>query len=108
MSRAKAIRSARPAAVLLAVLSGCAVADNLAQDQAKTVVNSVVESRFPGVNVAPVTDCVIEAASAGEIISLASAANSGVTQQTVETVLEISTRPEAVNCIAENGLKLLA
>jgi len=88
-------------------LGACGAADTLAQEQAKTVVNSVVESQFPGVRVAPVTDCVIEAASATEIVSVARAANTGVTPQTVETVLEIATRPEAVSCIAENGLSLL-
>lgn len=90
------------------LLSACAAADNVARDQAKTVVNAVVESRFPGVSVAPVTDCVIDAASASELVSVGRAANTGVTPQTVETVLNIATRPEAVSCIAENGASLLS
>ncbi|MEM8774830.1 MAG: succinate dehydrogenase [Pseudomonadota bacterium] len=98
--------------VLLALLlSGCTpaneAADNLARDQAKTVVNSVVSDRFPGVNAAPVTDCIIDAASASEIVSIASASITGVRQSTVEKVLEIAARPEAIKCIAENGLTLL-
>ncbi|MEM9846152.1 MAG: hypothetical protein AAF965_15230, partial [Pseudomonadota bacterium] len=56
---------------LTLAVSGCSVADTVAQEQAKTVVNSVVESQFPGVSVAPVTDCVIDAASASEIVSVA-------------------------------------
>jgi len=92
-------------------LAGCTAAndaaDALARKQAKTVVNSVMEARFPGVNIAPVTDCVIDAASAGEIITLAQASVTEITQSTAETVLEISTRPEAVQCYAENGLTLL-
>ena len=82
--------------------------DNIARDRAKSVVNGVVEDKFPGVKVAPVTDCVIDAASASEIISLGSASVTGVTQSTVEQVVEIAGRPDSVNCIAENGLSLFA
>lgn len=92
-------------------LSGCGAAneaaDALARDRAKTVVNGVVEDKFPGVNAAPVTDCIIDAASAGEIISIAGASVTGVTASTVDTVLEIARRPEAVKCVAENSLSLL-
>ncbi|MRU15163.1 succinate dehydrogenase [Roseovarius sp. A21] len=94
-----------------AILSGCAtangVADAVARDRAKTVVNGVVEERFPGVDARPVTDCIIDAASAGEIIEIAGASVTGVTQSTVEQVVEIAARPEAVNCIADNSLTLL-
>ena len=94
------------------ILSGCAAAndaaDAVARDRAKTVVNGVVEQRFPGLNARPVTDCIIDAASAGEIIEIAGASVTGVTQSTVEQVVEIAARPEAVNCIADNSLTLLA
>ena len=83
-------------------LSGCGAADTVARDNAKSVVNRVVTERFPGVNPAPVTDCIIDAASAGEILQIGSAAVTGVTSSTVEKVLEISTRPEAVICITRN------
>ena len=69
--------------------------------------NGIVSDRFPGVNSAPITDCIIDAASAGEIISIASATVTGVDQSTVNQVLEIAQRPEAVNCIAENSITLL-
>ncbi|MEO1139773.1 MAG: succinate dehydrogenase [Pseudomonadota bacterium] len=95
----------------VAALSACSAANNaadaIARDRAKTVVNGVVENRFPGVNAAPVTDCVIDAASASEILSLARDSATGVTQSTVELVVEIASRPESVQCIAENGLTLL-
>ena len=95
-----------------AILSGCAAAndaaDVVARDRAKTVVNGVVEQRFPGLNARPVTDCIIDAASAGEIIEIAGASVTGVTQSTVEQVVEIAARPETVNCIADNSLTLLA
>jgi len=99
--------------VIIAVLalSGCGAAndaaDAVARDRAKGVVNGIVDDRFPGVNAAPVTDCIIDAASAGEIIQIAGASVTGVTQSTVEQVLEIAGRREAVECIAENGLALL-
>ncbi|MFK7938319.1 MAG: succinate dehydrogenase [Roseovarius sp.] len=82
-------------------------ADALARDQAKSVVNGVVESQLPGVNVAPVTDCIIDAASAGEILSIARASVTGVDNSTVNLVLDISKRPDAVKCIAKNSLTLL-
>ncbi len=93
------------------ILSGCGAAndaaDAVARDRAKTVVNGVVEERFPGLDARPVTDCIIDAASAGEIIEIAGASVTGVTQSTAEKVVEIAARPEAVNCIADNSLTLL-
>ncbi|MEO0750792.1 MAG: succinate dehydrogenase [Pseudomonadota bacterium] len=88
----------------LLALTGCGAADNVARDQAKSVVQTVVTDRYPGVNPAPVTDCIIDAASAGEIIQLGSAAVTGITSSTVETVLKIGTRPEALTCLARNGV----
>ena len=97
--------------LVLCFLSACGAANKaaaaLARDQAKTVVNGVVEARLPGVNVAPVTDCIIDAASAPEILSIARASVTGVSDSTVNLVLEISQRPESVTCIAENSLLLV-
>lgn len=98
-------------AILLALLTACTAAndaaDAVARDRAKAVVNGVVQDKFPGLKAAPITDCIIDAASAGEIISIASASVTGITESTAETVLEIARRPEAVTCIAENSIKLL-
>ena len=103
--------SMRFALVFGLLLQGCTAtndaADALARDRAKSVVNGVVESNFPGVNVAPATDCVIDAASSREILSIASASVTGVTQSTVEQVLEIASRPDAVKCIVRNSVPLL-
>ncbi|MEO0371834.1 MAG: succinate dehydrogenase [Pseudomonadota bacterium] len=94
------------------LLVGCGaaqdVADAVARDRAKLVVNGVVEDRFPGVNAAPVTDCIIDAASAGEIIQIGSASVTGVTQSTVEQVVEIAAREQSVRCIAQNSSSLLS
>ncbi|WP_116598328.1 succinate dehydrogenase [Primorskyibacter marinus] len=85
-------------------LSGCAVAndvaDQLARDRAKSVVNSVVARNLPGVDAAPVTDCIIDAATASEIIAIAGDSVTGVTDTTAAKVLDIAQRPQAVECIA--------
>ncbi|MGX0876454.1 hypothetical protein ACSSV4_001131 [Roseovarius sp. MBR-154] len=83
------------------------VADGIARERAKSVVNTVVERRFPGVNAAPVTDCIIDAASAGEILRIAGASATGVTPEVAQEVISIAQRPEAVQCIAANSRTLL-
>jgi len=103
----------RAVAVLsLGMLTACTAAtdaaDAVARNRAKTVVNAVVADRFPGVNAAPLTDCIIDNASASEIVSVASASVTGVTENTVETVVTIAKRPDTVSCIAGNGLALLS
>jgi predicted ThiF/HesA family dinucleotide-utilizing enzyme len=82
-------------------------ADTIARDRAKSVVNSVVAQKMPGLNAAPVTDCIIDAASAGEIVSIAGASVTGVTPSLAEDVLTIAQRPEAVQCIAQNSMTVL-
>lgn len=77
------------------------------RDTAKTVVNQVVESKFPGVNAAPITDCIIDNALVPEILTIAKASVVGIQQDTVDTVVGISQRPETATCIAKNSLKLL-
>jgi predicted ThiF/HesA family dinucleotide-utilizing enzyme len=92
-------------------LSGCEIAsqtaDELARQQAKSVVNGVVAEKLPGVNAAPVTDCIIDNATAREIVTIAGAAVTGVTPATGRLVLEIARRPDTVTCIASNGFGLL-
>jgi predicted ThiF/HesA family dinucleotide-utilizing enzyme len=95
----------------LVVLTGCGVVseatDDLAREQAKSAVGQVVANRFPGANVAPVTDCIIDAASAGEILSLAGASVTGVTQNTINMVINIAARPDTASCLARNSLSQL-
>ena len=92
---------------LAACEAGNQVADTLARERAKAVVNTVVAQRLPGVNVAPVSDCIIDAASAREIVQIASASVTGVTPEVAQQVIGIAQRPEAVQCIAQNSLILL-
>ena len=90
-------------------LSGCmqdigSAGDTLARDAAKGVVNNVVQTRFPGVNAAPYTDCIIDNASAGEIFTIAEAALLGTTQATTNLVVDIAGRPDTVRCALNNSL----
>lgn len=91
-------------------LTGCQsanqAADTVARETAKGVVNGVVGQKFPGVNAAPVTDCVIDNATRFEIFDIAKTGATGVTPATVETVTTIAARPETVQCISKNGLGL--
>jgi predicted ThiF/HesA family dinucleotide-utilizing enzyme len=103
------MRQALPLALGLALM-GCAAAndtaDTVARETAKGVVNGVVAQKFPGVNVSPITDCVIDNATRFEIFEIAKAGATGVSPQTVETVTTITQRPETVQCITQNGLGL--
>jgi len=99
------------ACLVLVTLSGCQatnqMADDFARERAKGVVNAVVADRFPGVNAAPVTDCIIDAASAREIVRIAGASVTGVTPEVAQEIVGIAQRPEAVQCIAAKSLTLL-
>lgn len=97
-------------AVLLGVLPGCEfaqqAADDVARGQVKRYVTGVVSTRFPGVDAAPVTDCIIDAASAQEILQIASSSATGASADGTQIVLQIAQRPDTVRCIARNGLPL--
>lgn len=88
------------------VLSACTAEqqDELARDAAKNAVRPVLEERLPGVPVEPATDCVIENATAKEILSLAADAVTGPTANTVEIVSDILVRRETLTCLATEGL----
>ncbi len=79
-------------------------ADQIARDQARGVVNQVVAERFPGIDATPVTDCVIDNASAQEILTVAQASVLGVTDRTTDTVIAVLQRPGTVQCVAERAL----
>ncbi len=72
------------------------------RNAAKSVVNDVIEDKAPGVNAAPVTDCIIDNATGSEIVEIAGAAVTGVTDTTVALVLEITTRSDTITCLIEN------
>jgi len=93
----------------LLLAAGCAdLQDQLARDAAKSAVRPVLAERFPGVPLEPATDCVIDNATAGEIVSLAADAATGRPDEgTVETTLTILSRRETINCLATEGLPVL-
>lgn len=66
--------------------------------------NPILQEQFPGVPITPISNCVINNASSGEIITLGSAAVTGVTPQTTETVTDILAKPSTVNCITNAGI----
>ena len=91
------------------VLAGCMqdlgpAGDTFARDAAKGVVNNVVQSRFPGVDAAPFTDCIIDSASSGEILEIGQAALIGTTPATTNLVVEIASRPDTVRCAVSKSL----
>jgi hypothetical protein len=98
--------------VAVLALSACSAAQDAVtqatRDTAKGVVNGIVEQRFPGLNARPITDCIIDAASVSEILTIASASVAGVDAQTIDTVVGISQRPDTVKCIAKSGLAMLS
>ena len=95
----------------LVAIAGCDVAndvaDQAARAAAKEAVNEVVAQKFPGVNAAPVTDCVIDNASAGEIVSIARDSTLGNDESAAALVLKILERPATIRCIASNSADLL-
>lgn len=89
---------------LSACLDGATSVDDVARAGAKTVVNGIVAARFPGVDASVATDCIIDNASAAEIVTIGQAALTGTTEATTSLVLEIGQRRETVACIAEDTL----
>ena len=96
----------RLALFLILALSACTsqMRDELTRDAAKSAVRPVLQERFPGVPLEPATDCIIDNASADEILTLAGDAVTGPTASTVEIVGNIATRPGTINCLASEGL----
>lgn len=92
--------------VALVALAGCSTedADAVARASAKSAVNSVVESRFPNVPLAPSVNCVIDNASANEILSLAADGVTGPDEGTAELVIQIATRRDTLLCLATQGI----
>ena len=102
------IRIGNPvAAAFIAVcISGCTTAtgDEVARAGAKAAVRPVIADRFPGVPLEPSVDCIIDSASATEILQLAADSVTGPNAGTADLVLTIASRPDAIRCLATEGL----
>jgi hypothetical protein len=99
-----------PALAALFTLSACGedgLADQLARKEAKDTIRPVLSERFPGVPLEPATDCVIDNASAGEILTLAKAGVTGLGPEETQLVVEIATRPDTIECLLKSGLPAL-
>ncbi len=66
----------------------------------------VLAERFPGVPLEGATDCVIDNASAQEILILGTDAVTGPTESTVEVVADIVKRPATLECLVAEGAAL--
>ncbi|MEM1066734.1 MAG: hypothetical protein AAF771_15055 [Pseudomonadota bacterium] len=99
------MRVALSLAAAMAV-SACStpIGTEVARASARAVVNDVVEARFPGVPITPVTDCVINNATGDEIVSIAGdAIRQQPSPETVQLVIEIASRPDTVRCFVEEA-----
>mmetsp|Transcript_1004 Transcript_1004/g.1948 ORF Transcript_1004/g.1948 Transcript_1004/m.1948 type:complete len:121 (-) Transcript_1004:2234-2596(-) len=110
-----ALPASSPRAVLRALtlaapllLSACVgfqdAADQLARQQARAYVNAEVERRFPGIDATPITNCVIDNASAQEIVTIAGGIALGDSTAASNTVGDILQRPATLQCTAGNYL----
>jgi len=100
------MRTALILGVAAFALTACntAVGTDVARQSAKSVVNGVVDRQFPGVPVTPVTDCVIDNATGGEIVQIAGdAARQQASPETVTLVLDIATRPDTISCFVDEA-----
>jgi hypothetical protein len=90
----------------MAALTACIgpVATQVTRDAARAAVNPVVARNFPGMPLEPATDCVIDNASADEIVAVARAARDGANDTASRVVLDVTGRPETIRCLASEGL----
>lgn len=88
----------------LLVLTACdtPIGTEVLRFQAKGVVDGVVQKYAPGIDVTPISDCVIDNASGSEIVEIGGASVSGVTSETTDLVLDIATRQNTLACYEDS------
>ena len=95
--------------LLLLPLAACnAVATDVTREAARAVVDGQMASRFPGVPVKPLTDCVIDNAQASELLVLAGSAATGNAAPAQDAVGTILRRPNTRSCLLRSVPTLLA
>jgi len=99
----------RAAIVAVLVLAACTpqARDDVTREAARRVVRPVVAEQFPGVPVEPSVDCIIANAGSTELLSLAADVVTGPTASSAQIVTTIASRPEALRCLATQGLPAL-
>ncbi len=94
--------------IAVMALAGCSAGEDIVQESsrnaAKRVVTPIVEDNFPGRNATLYSDCIIENATTKEIVTLARATILGVTDSTLDTVINVATRPNTLTCILKAEL----
>lgn len=100
--------------ILCIALTGCTAAEEAANDlarrSAKATVSTTLATEFPQVPpnaVTPFTDCIIEAADARELATLARASVTGVDPGTRALVGDILHRPQTAGCLGGAALQIL-
>lgn len=90
------------------LLSGCDIAqpavDDALRSKAKSVITPIVKQNVPIANAEIVSDCIIDNASNSELLDIAKAAIVGVSDDTIQTVVDIAGRPDTVKCIAKGAI----
>ncbi|AUH34962.1 hypothetical protein [Paracoccus tegillarcae] len=66
---------------------------------ARTTVNAELKRRYPSLNVAPLTDCIMNNATTAELVDIAQMTNAGVSGA-ADSVAAIVSRPATTQCIA--------
>ncbi len=89
----------------LGLLSACdsEIGTEVSRAAARSVVNDVIQDRFPGLPVAPITDCVIDNASGSEIVTIASSVGSAISDRTIGLIVDIARRPATLACITDRA-----
>ena len=92
--------------VAVLVLMGCSpqqFADDVTRQAAQSVVTPVLDDFMPAAQAAGATSCVLDNASPEEIRALARDVAVEAGSQTVQSVLNIATRPRTITCLASVG-----
>ncbi|WP_265500658.1 hypothetical protein [Paracoccus beibuensis] len=75
------------------------VLDAASRQVARNVINTQMQSRLPGANVTPYTDCVVNNATTAELIDIAQMSRAGASGA-ADSVATIVSRPATTQCIA--------
>ncbi|MFC0201880.1 hypothetical protein [Paracoccus rhizosphaerae] len=90
---------AGPAVPAAPVVTTPTVLDAASRQVARNVINTQMQSRLPGANVAPYTDCVLANATTAELIDIAQMSRAGASGA-ADSVAAIVSRPATTQCIA--------
>lgn len=90
--------NAAPPVIPPVITPAVPAADAIARTAARTAVNREMARRLPGANVAPYTDCVINNASAAELVDIGRQSTAG--GNVGDSVASIVARPATTQCIA--------